>query len=276
MDSAVKSVYVTGVAGFLGSTVAQDLLGRGWRVVGCDNFSVGREENVPPGVDFSELDCRYLKAGDLNGVDAVIHCAAIARSAWPDPDQLWWSNVRGTVGVVSAAEAAGLSKVVHASSSVVHLPGSSAYAETKALSERVALGYGATCLRFGNIYGAGQNELGHEPNVIASMRKTLKEKGYVRVDGDGSQTRDFVHVSDAANAMFSALVEPTRGIWFDICTGVQTSIRQIAESFGAPIEWGPTRNDPPAIIQDPKPAEVALLWGATVDIEEGLAEVTKL
>lgn len=276
MASPLKRIYVTGVAGFLGSHVALDLLDRGWSVLGCDDLSVGSRENVPSGVVFKEIDCRYITAENLSDADAVVHCAAIARSAWPSPERLWWSNVRATQSVMEASANAGIKKIVHASSSVVQVPDSSVYAKTKSLAEMVALSYGATCLRFGNIYGKGQNELGHEPNVIASMRRCLQENGYIRVDGDGTQSRDFVHVTDAANAMVSALLEPVGGIWLDICTGRQTSIMQIAESFRAPIQFAPSRNDPLVIVQDPKPAEVLMLWVSSVDIDQGLAEVTTL
>lgn len=269
-------VYVTGVAGFLGSNVANALIEQGHSVSGCDDMSVGRKENIPERVRFDRVDCRFMNEHFLYGEDAVVHCAAIARSAWPDPSQLWWSNVRGTLSVVKSAKAAGIENVVHASSSVVHVPDSSVYAQTKAAAERVALAYGATCLRFGNIYGPGQNELGHEPNVIASMRASAKKTGVVRVDGDGEQTRDFVHVDDASNAVVSALKERIGPLWVDICTNRQTSIKTIADAFGLPLEWAPSRNDPAEIVQDNAAAEALLLWLPTIDIEEGLPQVTQL
>lgn len=267
------SVFVTGVAGFLGRRVAQDLLEDGYRVMGCDDFSVSSPKNVPPEVLFREGKCEDLKFNDLLTADAVVHCAAIARSAWPRPQEIWTANVRGTQNVMHAARSAAIDNIVYASSSVVHHPDSSVYARTKSVAERLSLGAGATCLRFGNIYGPGQNELGYEPNVIASMRRSVRDNGVVRVDGTGEQTRDFVHVSDASNAVLSAIDEPLPAMWLDICTGVQTSIRTVAEAFNSPIVWGDSRNDPPAIIQDPKPAEILLHWTPSVSIEEGLKQV---
>lgn len=268
----MRSVYVTGVAGFLGSHVARRLIQRGYRVFGCDNLSVGVVENVPERVKFRAAGCENLLDNEFLLVEGVIHCAAIARSAWPNEDDLWLSNVHGTQNVMEVASMNGIKKIVHASSSVVHHPDSSVYARTKAAAERIALGHGASCLRFGNIYGSGQNETGDEPNVIAQMRRSLREDGCIRVDGDGSQTRDFVHVEDAAAAVVKALERPIR-TWVDICTGVQTSILDIATRFGCPIEAGESRGDPQVILQDPEPARWMLGWTPSIDIDEGLKQV---
>lgn len=271
----MKTAYVTGVAGFLGSHVARALMASGYHVYGCDDFSVGAPENVPTGVRFREKKCEALTDTDFLLIESVVHCAAIARSAWPNEDQLWSANVAGTAKVMAAADRAGVRDIVHASSSVVHHPTSSTYARTKTAAERIALGFGAICLRFGNIYGLGQNETGSEPNVIAQMRRSVRERGTVRVDGDGTQSRDFVHVLDAANAVVSAIEEPVRGMWLDICSGQQTTILEIAEMFDVPIEWAEGRNDPHSIVQDPEPARWLLHWAPGVDLQRGLTEAVK-
>jgi UDP-glucose 4-epimerase len=116
-------------------------------------------------------------------------------------------------------------------------------------------------LRFGNLWGDGQSEHLAEPNVLAAFRSQIKEHGHVKVEGGGYQTRDFVHIADAAVAMANAVESPHWAV-ADICTGVQTSILSIAEQFGVPIMQVPGReNDPLTVVQDP--SEAIRLWGWT-------------
>lgn len=269
MDKAMK-VFITGVAGFLGSNTAKLFLSHGWEVYGCDNLVTGQIKNVPDSVKWQQIPVQEVTKVVVP--DVIVHTAAIARSAWPNKDELWEHNVRSTLAVNTMVKLTA-AKYVYCSSSVVWKPQSSVYAQTKFIGEQLALSVGALALRFGNIYGPGQNEDGHEPNVIASMRRSVRETGKVRVDGTGRQSRRFVHVRDAARAIFLAAESDLTGVWMDIATEEEVTIRSLAERFGAPIELGPSRNDPHAIRQETEAARWLLGWSPEVALEDGLAEV---
>lgn len=268
MDEA-KRVLVTGVAGFLGSRAAEHLLKGGFGVVGCDNLLIGKRELIPDGVEFTHSSVQEF---DCPPVDAIVHCAAIARSAWGDPQELWEHNVGGTRAVAQMVLDRG-ARLVHASSSVVHVPDSSVYARTKTEAEEIALSVGGLALRFGNIYGRGQIEDGHEPNVIAAMRRSFRESGSVRIDGNGTQKRNFVHVDDAARAIVLA-VEISASGWLDICSMEEVSVIDIARKFtSAQFAYAPSRNDPSEIPQNPERAKWILGWEAQIPFDAGIWEM---
>lgn len=268
-------VYITGVAGFLGSYVAREMVNQGYKVFGCDNLLTGKASNVPIEVEWTYEPIQKSVEEFKLPLNVIIHSAAIARSAWDNDSDLWEQNVKGTMSAVKLSRNTG-ARLIHISSSVVHVPNSSIYAKTKEAAERIALSYGATALRFSNIYGPGQSEEGQEPNVIASMRQYANLKGMVRVDGDGQQRRDFIHVTDAALAITQTVKEFIPPMWLDVCSGETISILEIANMFNLPIEWAPSRNDPYEILQDSEQARYILEWKPRVALKDGLAEVCKV
>jgi len=251
----VNSAYITGCAGFLGAAVTRKLHEAGWEVSGCDSLVTGDKSRLD-GIE-GEWDWRALAStGPHSDVDVVVHTAAIARSMWPDENDIWRNNVDGTRHVLSWGI-----RTVHASSSMVAWPDVNVYCKSKEVAEWFVRRAGGTSLRFGNIWGDGQSDWGAAPNVIAAFRQQIREHGKVFVEGTGRQSRDFVHVDDAADAMVTAVLQP-RAATADICTGVQTSIISIAEQFGVPIERVDGRdNDPVMVIQSP--AKALALWGWT-------------
>jgi UDP-glucose 4-epimerase len=251
----MRRAYITGVAGFLGAAVARELHARGWALAGCDNMHTGLIERLE-GVRVQVEDGSIFQV-DPPKADIVVHTAAIARSMWPNEDDIWRNNVDGTRHVLSW----GL-PVVHASSSMVAHPDANVYCKSKEVAEWFVLRARGTALRFGNLWGDGQSEHLEQPNVIAAFRAQIRDHGKITVEGDGSQTRDFVHISDAATAM-AAAVESPRWAVADICTGYQTSILSIAEQFGVPVEHVPSRErDPQTVIQDPSRAIGLWSWQA--------------
>ena len=113
-------VFITGVAGFFGSHLADAMLARGHTVVGIDNMIGGDRDNVPKGVEFWELDCQFLRFETrlLNGVDLVYHCAALAYEGLSvfSPFTVVESIVGASTAVFSAAIQAGVKRIVHCSS----------------------------------------------------------------------------------------------------------------------------------------------------------------
>jgi nucleoside-diphosphate-sugar epimerase len=252
----VRRAYITGIAGFLGAAVARELRLRGWQVAGCDNMHTGVPERLK-GVNVT-VDPFDIFAISKPDADIVVHTAAIARSMWPNADDIWHNNVDGTRHVLSW----GL-PVVHASSSMVAHPDANVYCKSKEVAEWFVLRSRGCALRFGNLWGDGQSEHKEQPNVIAAFRAQIRQHGHIKVEGGGYQTRDFVHISDAASAMATA-VESPRWAVADICTGYQTSIISIAEQFGVPIMQVPGRdNDPFTVVQSPARALELWSWKAS-------------
>jgi UDP-glucose 4-epimerase len=245
-------VYVTGVAGFIGSHAAWSLRMAGHEVAGCDCLLTGKRENVPAGVEFVE---REVQDVDRIEADVVVHMAAIACARWPDQHEVWRQNLGATVYAIWLAREAG-ARFVFASTAAAERPRSGHYAAAKHAAENNVLLHGGTVLRFANVYGPRQRDWGFEPGVLAAWQRARREGRPLRVDGDGSQTRDFIHVDDVARAVvYATQTDAGDGKILDICTGLQTPIRDLAERFGGetvPGERPP--GDPDAIEQDPVPA----------------------
>lgn len=252
----MKRAFVTGCAGFLGAAVAKRLVADGWEVSGCDPLLTSNASRLQ-GVNLSWIPekAQHCPRPD---VDVVVHIGAIARSMWPDENAIWRENVEATRHVLSWGI-----PVVFASSSMVPYADANVYCKSKEVAEWWVLRARGCALRFGNIWGEGQSEEGPTPNVIAAFRQQIKLDGCVYVEGSGHQTRDFVHIDDAADAMVTAVKSP-RWAWADICTGYQTSILSIAEQFGVPIFQVPGRdNDPFTVVQNPARAIELWSWKAS-------------
>jgi UDP-glucose 4-epimerase len=240
-------VYITGIAGFIGSTAAGQLVERGHDVRGCDDLSMGKAENVPEGAAWLEADCRQLDA--LN-TDVLLHLAAMACARWPDDNEVWQRNLAATAHLARIHKG----RMVFASTCVAPNPLLGAYAGSKWACENILPD--ATICRFGNVYGPRQRDWGPEPGVLAAWQKAEAAGEPIRIDGDGTQTRDFIHVDDVARALCLAVEnDAADGQTIDICTGIQTPVIELADKFDAPRTYAP-RNpvDPDSMPQNPEPA----------------------
>ncbi len=225
------TVLITGGAGFIGSHAAEALLAAGERVRVLDDFSTGRRENLagmPGALEVVEGDVRdgAAVAAAMRGCDRVLHLAAVVSVArsFDDPAATEAVNVGGTANVLAAARAAGVGRVVLASSCAVYgtttvLPVDEAarvrpespYARSKLDGEelcRAACEDGAIdarVLRFFNVYGPRQDPASDYSGVIAVFMDRLAGGRPCTVYGDGRQTRDFVFVTDVVAACRAAL-----------------------------------------------------------------------
>jgi UDP-glucose 4-epimerase len=204
-----QKVLLTGVAGFVGSNLADRLLSAGYDVVGIDNLAYGLPEQVPDGIDFHIAD---IRSGDIHklfrGVDVVFHLAAKNDlvACQQDPVETMQVNVAGTANVFEAARQAGVRKVVFATSSAVEegearLNGF--YAISKLTNERIAAGYQQAfglpfvAIRYFNIYGPRQDYRRVNPPVISAfILKILAGEPPVLFDGYQNNKRDFIYVDD--------------------------------------------------------------------------------
>ncbi len=296
---------VTGGAGFIGSHLADALLAAGARVRVLDDLSTGRRENLDPRCELVVGDVAdpAVLRGAMAGMAGCFHLAAIASVARGNAD--WRGTHRinqgGSIAVFEAARDAGRLPVVYASSAAVYgdLDGAvaredapcvprTAYGADKLGSElhaRVAWqvhGVPTLGLRFFNVYGRRQDPSSPYSGVVSIFAARLARGERLTLHGDGSQTRDFVHVGDVAAHLIAAMrkLRAAEGATvLNVCTGRATSVRALAailaELLGAApaIDHAPARpGDIAHSLGDPARAVAWLGIAATTRLEPGLAE----
>ena len=264
------AVLVTGGAGFIGSHLVDAVLAQGHRVVVLDDLSTGDLRRVPKEARFVRGDIRAAGLDALlaeEKIDTVFHFAAQVdvRRSVEDPVFDAEVNVLGTIRVGAAAAASGVKQVVFSSSGgAVYgdpvgeradeshpLNPCSAYGVAKLAGEKylAALamdgGFALSVLRYANVYGPRQDGRGEAGVIGIWMNRLLSGQDAV-VNGDGGQTRDFVHVADVVAANVAAFQRRLPGV-FNVGTGVETSVRElyglVAAACGveAPPRFGPAK-----------------------------------
>jgi UDP-glucose 4-epimerase len=292
-------VAVSGGAGFIGSHLCERLAAEGHAVLAIDDLSRGRRENLPPGV---ALETIGIGDGALGArltafaPRALVHLAAQvdARRSLEDPVFDTQVNILDTVRLFSAAVAAGVERIVFASSAAVYgdpeeiptpeespLAPLSPYGVAKLAGEGYLAffarhhGISGVALRFANVYGPRQESVG-EAGVVAVFCQRLLAGHPVTVHGDGRQTRDFVYVEDVVRACLGALSGPS-GV-YNVATGVETDVRTLFARIAAVLRPGTQPVHGPAIAGeprrsalDPSRAEGELGFRATANLADGLA-----
>jgi UDP-glucose 4-epimerase len=258
-------LYVTGCAGFIGSHLVSHLKDQGNEVFGCDNLLFGNPDNVDPLIRWAKCDVLDLTPQHINRYDAIIHLAAVSCSRHPNAAIFWRNNLRATEHLLSIS---GDRPIIFASTCLADMPETGAYADSKRACEQILRPKGATILRLANVYGPKQRDWGTEPSAMAAWRKAEAEGQPIRIDGDGTQTRDFIHVDDVVRAFaLAAEIQPAETI--DICTGVQTPIIEAAEQFKGPrYEHKRPDYDPDHTTQDPAPSEEILGFTAQIPLHQ--------
>jgi UDP-glucose 4-epimerase len=252
-------IAVIGGAGFIGSHIVDQLLAEPVReVVVLDNFVRGSRENLAEAarddrvtlVDGSIEDRETLRSV-LEGVDYVFLLAALwLYECVHEPRRAIEVNVTGTWNVIEAALAAGVRKIVYSSSASVYgnaleVPMTEAhafnnrtlYGATKiageqflrAMNEQHGLDW--VGLRYMNVYGPRMDYEGVYVSVIMKVLDRIAAGERPAIHGDGSQTFDFVHVSDTARANILALKSDATDVSLNVGTGVGTTIREVVESL---------------------------------------------
>ncbi len=300
-------VLVTGAAGFIGSTLVDRLLADGHTVVGLDDLSRGRVENLAGAsadarFEFVEAD---IADADLIGLfskrkpEVVHHLAAQidVRRSVEEPEFDAAVNVIGTVRLAEAARRSGVRKVVHTSSggSIYGAPTNfpvnettpvdpaSPYAASKVAGEiylntfRHLYGVDCSFIAPSNVYGPRQDPHG-EAGVVAIFANAMLAGRPTKVYGDGSNTRDYVFVDDVVDAFVRASGKGGCGQRFNVGTGVETSDRQLHSVVAKVVgvaddpEFAPARlGDLKRSCLDVRKAEMVLGWRPQVRLEDGIA-----
>lgn len=280
-----KTFIVTGGCGFIGSHMVDKLISLNYKVIVIDNLLSGNIENLNERAIFENVDISNYKLlenviNKYDNIHGIFHFAAIARTPWciEDPLLCYNTNVIGTINILEISRQKNIKRVVLSSSNVVYAF-LTPYRTSKEALEGLALSYNkmynisVIALRYSNVYGKRQSETGPSPNVFAALRKSKKELGKLLITGDGTQTRNYTHVSDIVNGNLSAMFNEYCGI-IDLCTGKSISLNYAAKFFECPIEYINERpGDVKHIIQCPEQAYNVLGWKALISLEDGIIDV---
>ena len=261
----MKSILLTGGAGFIGSHVADALLAAGHKVVIIDNLSTGVKANVPSEAEFHHMDIRDSELGGLfkaNNFDAVIHHAAQidVRKSMREPASDAEINVVGSLKLLECCREYNVKKFVFASTGGA-IYGEQDYfpADEKHPARPISI-YGAdklavdqylyvfhrdcdlnaVCLRYANVYGPRQNPLG-EAGVVAIFTNRMLEGKQAVINGDGLQTRDYTYVGDVARMNLLALSLEGFHI-FNVGTGIETDVVTLFDKLNDLTGTNQTRN----------------------------------
>jgi UDP-glucose 4-epimerase len=297
----VTRALVTGGAGFIGSHLVDALVGRGDEVAVVDHLSRGHTHNLAGAIaqgvtvhraEVTDVDA-MLAALKAFRPEVVYHLAAQidVRRSVSDPSTDAHVNVGGTAAVLEAAREAGAPRVILASTAGVYgdpgvLPTPedarvaplSPYGASKAAAETYMQlfhrlhGISTLALRMANVYGPRQDPHG-EAGVVAIFTGAAREGRRALVYGDGSQTRDYVHVSDVVAAFLAAGGASVTGV-LNVSTGRETSVGDLARLLGLRTEQRPGRAGEVArSCLDPAAADRALGWRATMALADGLETI---
>lgn len=295
-------IIVTGGAGFIGSHVADAYIDSGHEVLVLDNLSTGKQENVPARAKFvlgdicsdvGEEAIRSFKPEVLNH-----HAAQMdVRRSVADPIFDAQVNILGLLRLLEASRKNGVRKVVFASSGGAgygeqdYFPADekhpvrpvSPYGVAKMATEmylnyyRAQYGLEYTALRYANVYGPRQNSHG-EAGVVAIFTLRLLQKQLAVINGDGLQTRDYVHVGDIVKANLAAL-ERGNGMGINIGTGVETDVnsifRKLKELTGSgqqEIHGDAAAGEQRRSVLENRMAFEELGWYPEISLEEGLSD----
>jgi UDP-glucose 4-epimerase len=301
------SLYlITGIAGFIGSTLARGVLAQGDRVRGIDNLSTGKRANlaeIKEQIDLREADLLDLKSVQeaCQGVDYVLHEAAIPsvpRSVL-DPLESNRANVDATANLLVAARDAKVKRVVYAASS-------SAYGDTPTLPKREDMlpspispyavakltgeyymtsfwrcyGLETVSLRYFNIFGPRQDPTSQYSGVLAKFITQMLKGEQPVIFGDGKQSRDFTFVENVVNANLLACRAPAgevAGKVFNVATATRIDLNETFRvlkkltAYNGEVKYEVERaGDVKHSLADLSLAEKHLGYTPTVGFEEGL------
>ena len=258
----MKRICITGVAGFIGSNLADRLLAEGYDVVGFDNLEYGVREQVPHGVELHVVDIRGHDIYEgLRGVDVLFHLAAknCIADCQDNPVETADINVTGTVNVFEAARRAGVGKIVYAESSALYegstqlpTPESDVHPESFYATSKLAgmafadayrrfFGLRMTALRYFCVYGPRQDYRRTIPPVMSAFIIKLLSGERPVIYGTGEKRRDFVYVDDVNDFHLQCIDDArTDGRAFNLGSGTNYSVREIcdliAQLLGSTVE----------------------------------------
>jgi nucleoside-diphosphate-sugar epimerase len=304
----MANYLITGMAGFIGSSLAHELVKRGENVRGIDNLSTGYRKNldaIRDDVDFREVDLLNLDAVKeaCRGIDYVLHQAAIPsvpRSV-KDPITSHMSNADGTLNLLVAARDAKVKRVVYASSSSLYgdtptlpkhegmMPSPiSPYAVSKLTGEYYmtsfyrVYGLETVSIRYFNVFGPRQDPTSTYSGVLSLFITRMLKGEQPTIFGDGEQSRDFTYIDNVVSGNMLACHAPASevaGRYFNVATGSRLTLNytyselQKLTGYAKSPVYGPNREgDIKHSLADISLAQKHLGYKTLVRFEEGLAK----
>lgn len=298
-------ILVTGGAGFIGSHIVDALLERGHEVHILDDFSTGKEQNIGKEHELYRLDVQSPEAAEIvrkQGYAAIFHQAAQmdVRRSVANPQFDARVNILGGLNLLEAANEACCRKFIFASSGGTVYGEQEQYPAPESHPTRPLSPYGIAklsfehylyyfqqvhnlpyvALRYANVYGPRQNPKG-EAGVVAIFAERLLKGQQAYINGDGLQTRDYIHVADVVAANMAALENNISGA-YNVGTGKETDVvtifRGINEALGnsiaeehAPAKAGEQRRS----VVDPEKLQQATNWAPKYNFTEGLKQTVE-
>ena len=296
---------VTGGAGFIGSNIVKKLVTRGDNVTVIDNLNTGKKENLISVKDkivfFNDsiLNLDLLEKQTQN-IDGIFHQAALAsvQDSFSKPEEYQSVNVNGTENILKLAKKNNF-KVVYASSSSVYgnpekIPIKESdsknpinpYAETKLEKERLAIKYSemgvkVIGLRYFNVFGKGQSK--EYAGVLKLFLERIRDKLPPKINGDGSQFRDFVYVEDVADANILSMDSEVNHEFFNVGTNTSITILDLAKTIIKSSElhmepiFGPAlKGDVERTIANIDLIQDKIGWKPTVFLEKWIDEIISM
>ena len=296
---------VTGGAGFIGSSIVKKLVARGDDVTVIDNLNTGKEENLKSVID----KITFLKDSILNrellekqsqNIDGIFHQAALAsvQDSFSKPDEYHDVNVNGTENILKLAKKNDF-RVVYASSSSVYgnperIPIKESdkknpinpYAETKLKQDQLAIKYSeigvkVIGLRYFNVFGKGQSK--EYAGVLKLFLERIRDKLPPKINGDGTQFRDFVYVEDVADANIMSMDSDINHGFYNVGTNTSITILDLAKtiikSSGLDIQpiFGPAlKGDVQRTIANIDLIKEEIGWEPTILLEKWIEEIISM
>ena len=296
---------VTGGAGFIGNNIVKKLVARGDDVTVIDNLNTGKEENLKSVIDKitflkdSILNMELLEKQSQN-IDGIFHQAALAsvQDSFSKLDEYHNVNVNGTENILKLAKKNDF-RVVYASSSSVYgnperIPIKESdkknpinpYAETKLKKEQLAIKYSemgvkVIGLRYFNVFGKGQSK--EYAGVLKLFLERIRDKLPPKINGDGTQFRDFVYVEDVADANIMSMDSDINHGFYNVGTNTSITILDLAKtiikSSGLDIQpiFGPAlKGDVQKTIANIDLIKEEIGWEPTILLEKWIEEIISM
>ena len=246
---------VTGGAGFVGTNLIKRLIKEGHTVISLDNYSTGFRENHQKGVNYVDVDIRNtwgtLEEFPQQGgkIDVIFHLAALARiqPSIRNPLPAIDVNVNGTLNVLEFARRNEIPVIYAGSSSKHHGIFKSPYAFSKHGGEELCQLFSkvynldTSICRFYNVYGPHHIRSGTYATVLGIFEDQFLNKKSLTITGDGEQRRDFTHIDDIVDGLVRCIGKNHKAEVFELGTGVNYSINEIADMFESDTTYIPQR-----------------------------------
>ncbi len=292
---------VTGGAGFIGSHMVDLLLEQGFQVRVIDNLSGGRESNLQHHTNHPDLVCEWKDIRSIQPNDTffseakyIIHFAGIGDivPSIEKPIEYMSTNIQGTVHVLEAARFAQVEKFVYAASSscygLASVPTTEThairplypYALSKYMGEQACFhwhtvyGLPVNSIRIFNAYGTRVRTTGAYGAVFGVFLKQKLANLPFTVVGDGTQSRDFLYVTDVARAFLAAALTKHTGQIYNLGAGHPQSINRLVELIGGNVIYVPKRpGEPDCTFADITKIKTELNWRPIVSFEDGVKKM---